>query len=357
MSDNALPSGLPPRQSSGSRVPPSKRKKDYTPVDWSVYWGEKKVIGEGEDEFTYFTMGDQDEECYLLLLHGGGFSALSFSLFAKQIRDMANCFIIAPDLRGHGRSRCQNESNLSMEQLTEDVVEIFDQLCAGKTTIIVGHSMGGALAVHVSHRTSCVAVIVIDVVEGTALDALPAMEALLRGRPPKFKSKEFAVEWAVRTGYIKNVTSAKVSMPAQIVDMETVGAFHSDIISEENQPTDDQVTTVQKWRTNLVASSKYWKGWFQGLSSKFLTSPAVKMLLLAGMDRLDTELTVGQMQGKFQLTVLPQAGHAVHEDQPRKVAEHIAAFIIRHKFSKAQAGYQTSPMVPGMGGLGRMGRF
>ena len=42
------------------------------------------------------------------------------------------------------------------------------------------------------------------------------------------------------------------------------------------------------------------------------------MLLLAGMDRLDTELTVGQMQGKFQLTVLPQAGHAVHEDQPRK---------------------------------------
>jgi len=43
------------------------------------------------------------------------------------------------------------------------------------------------------------------------------------------------------------------------------------------------------------------------------------MLLLAGMDRLDTELTVGQMQGKFQLTVLPQAGHACHEDQPTKV--------------------------------------
>ena len=36
------------------------------------------------------------------------------------------------------------------------------------------------------------------------------------------------------------------------------------------------------------------------------------------MDRLDTPLTVGQMQGKFQLTVLPQAGHAIHEDQPLK---------------------------------------
>ena len=71
-------------------------------------------------------------------------------------------------------------------------------------------------------------------------------------------------------------------------------------------------------RINLLSTSKYWRGWFEGLSNKFLTSPAVKLLLLAGMDRLDTELTVGQMQGKFQLTVLPQAGHAVHEDQPLK---------------------------------------
>ena len=35
-------------------------------------------------------------------------------------------------------------------------------------------------------------------------------------------------------------------------------------------------------------------------------------------DRLDTPLTVGQMQGKFQLTCMPQAGHAIHEDQPIK---------------------------------------
>ena len=42
------------------------------------------------------------------------------------------------------------------------------------------------------------------------------------------------------------------------------------------------------------------------------------MLLLAGMDRLDTALTVGQMQGKFQLTCMPQSGHAIHEDQPLK---------------------------------------
>ena len=55
----------------------------------------------------------------------------------------------------------------------------------------------------------------------------------------------------------------------------------------------------------------------------------------AGMDRLDTALTVGQMQGKFQLSVMPTAGHAIHEDQPQKVAELIATFITRHKFATA----------------------
>jgi len=65
-----------------------------------------------------------------------------------------------------------------------------------------------------------------------------------------------------------------------------------------------------------------------------------------GVDRLDKDLTIGQMQGKaliflfirhvavarrsfissliiitgkFQMQVLPQCGHAVHEDAPEKV--------------------------------------
>ena len=32
-----------------------------------------------------------------------------------------------------------------------------------------------------------------------------------------------------------------------------------------------------------------------------------KLLLLAGTDRLDRVLTIGQMQGRFQLALLPQA--------------------------------------------------
>ena len=54
------------------------------------------------------------------------------------------------------------------------------------------------------------------------------------------------------------------------------------------------------------------------------------MLLLAGTDRLDKELMIGQMQGKFQLQVLPDAGHFVHEDQAEKSAMIIADFYRRN---------------------------
>jgi hypothetical protein len=44
------------------------------------------------------------------------------------------------------------------------------------------------------------------------------------------------------------------------------------------------------------------------------------------MDRLDTELTVGQIQGKYQLKLVYGSGHSLHEDQPAEVAKHILTF-------------------------------
>lgn len=59
-------------------------------------------------------------------------------------------------------------------------------------------SMGGAIAVHTAIRDmvpSLSGLVVIDVVEGTALEALSSMQSFLRGRPKIFKSLEHAIEW------------------------------------------------------------------------------------------------------------------------------------------------------------------
>ena len=53
-------------------------------------------------------------------------------------------------------------------------------------------------------------------------------------------------------------------------------------------------------QVDLGASEKYWSGWYSGMSKLFLSVPAPKLLLLAGPDRLDTELTRAHMQVQTQ---------------------------------------------------------
>ncbi len=64
--------------------------------------------------------------------------------------------------------------------------------------MIVGHSMGGAICVHISHMRlipTLLGCVVIDVVEGTAMEALASMQSFLRSRPSHFKSIQHAIEW------------------------------------------------------------------------------------------------------------------------------------------------------------------
>lgn len=63
-----------------------------------------------------------------------------------------------------------------------------------------------------------------------------------------------------------------------------------------------------------------------------------KFLLLAGIERLDKELMVGQMQGQFQMVVLSKVGHSLHEDNPEQVADAISTFLIRHRLAMSRAG-------------------
>ena len=228
--------------------------------------------------------------------------------------------------------------------------------------------MGGAIAVHCGFMNlipSLVGIIVIDVVEGTALEALQSMQSFLRSRPNTFKSIPNAIEYCVRSGQIRNIESAKVSMPGQIINCETKKLATSELPLSPNEamettitnplsipedaeeaPVEDNFTAPADvsskrytWRIDLSRSERFWTGWFENLSDKFLDVPIPKLLILAGIDNLDKKLTVGQMQGKFQLSVLALTGHAVQEDQPHQVAETLASYLIRNRFAAAKSGF------------------
>lgn len=239
---------------------------------------------------------------------------------------------------------------------------------------ILGHSMGGAIAVHVANMQlipTLVGIIVIDVVEGTAMESLQSMQSFLRSRPTHFKSIQNAIEWCIRSGQIRNIDSARVSMPSQIINCETnqlatnelpidmsespaIGISNPMSIPEDAEEEDaspkfqvpsSSTSTSQSsnkkytWRIDLSRSERFWTGWFDNLSDKFLDALVPKLLILAGIDNLDKKLTIGQMQGKFQLQVLARTGHAVHEDQPAHVAETIGSYLIRNRFAQPKNNF------------------
>lgn len=85
----------------------------------------------------------------MLLLHGLGASGHSF---ARMIAELAPRYrVIAPDLPGHGCSRSMSSARSGPMAMAEDLVK----LCAALDVlpaVIVGHSAGAVLALHLAQR-------------------------------------------------------------------------------------------------------------------------------------------------------------------------------------------------------------
>jgi protein phosphatase methylesterase 1 len=152
--------------------------------------------------------------------------------------------------------------------------------------------------------------VVLDVVEGSAMEALPLMPGIIGQRPSSFGSVEEAIEWqcvfspprytnllgslalpcpdafpsrlpsSVSTQTLRSTLSARLSVPSTLCPVEPSSS-----------------SSRLTWKTDLLASSPFWESWYQGLSSKFLATRSARMLVLAGQDRMDQPLMIGQMQG------------------------------------------------------------
>ena len=68
-------------------------------------------------------------------------------------------------------------------------------------------------------------------------------------------------------------------------------------------------------------------GWFKGLSKIFLNLHVPKILITAEKERMDKELTIAQMQGKFKVVVIHNVGHSVQEDDPKATAKECYNFL------------------------------
>ncbi len=179
-----------------------------------------------------------------------------------------NYRFITFDFRGHGFNSMSEGEDLSKETLISDTIKVFeyiDKLFPEESMIIVGHSMGGSIATksvaeilknqqkYQSVSNKIQGLIVIDVVEGTAMEALPYMENIVKTRKSRFRSLEDGVEYMVKSGTIKNLESARISVPPLL---------------KEIKGKDGTVSFV--WKTNLLSSQKYWTGYLNIFISRMV---------------------------------------------------------------------------------------
>lgn len=270
-------------------------------IPWTTYF-ERELFLEGQKDesgtapithHAYLT-SPGDKGPLFVMHHGGGSSGLSFAVVGSEIRKrLPSAGILSLDARGHGSTVSATDAplDLSLETLRSDLLSVIQQTQAQMgwkelpPIVLVGHSLGGAVVTDLakSHAlgNSLLGYAVLDVVEGSAMDALQSMTTYLSTRPTGFASIQAGIDWHIRSRTLRNSISARTSVPGLLTQDPTPG-----------------VSRPWKWRTDLAATEPFWSDWFVGLSKKFLEARGGKLLILAGTDRLDKELTIGQMQGE-----------------------------------------------------------
>jgi protein phosphatase methylesterase 1 len=223
--------------------------------------------------------------------HGAGATGMSFGCFAARVREqMPSAGILSLEAREHGSAVFSSSGeeilDFSIETLVNDALAMIEGVKQRQgwkvlpPSVLVGHSLGGAVVTRIAADGTLgarlVGFAVLDVVEGSAIEALLHMKTYLASRPSSFASVDQAINWHIRSRTIRDLESAQASVPSLLI------------------PYNDRWI----WRTDLARTQRWWEDWFTGMSGLFLRGRAAKALVLAGTDRLDKELMVGQMQGK-----------------------------------------------------------
>lgn len=158
-------------------------RNSYDPLPMTDFFDSTEMVN---GTIPVYTAGSQG--IVYVCLHGAGHSAMSFAVLAEKLKQTGT--VVAFDWRGHGAHSREDETNMSQAVLIAEALEVLNYVLtkhANRSIIVIGHSMGGAIATKMIHKietemqgTELVkaigGIVIIDVVEGTAMEALPYME-------------------------------------------------------------------------------------------------------------------------------------------------------------------------------------
>ena len=167
-----------------------------------IGFDEKTTLSSDKVAINYYEKGNAPET--LVFIHG--FSCNSNYWWAQLNYFSKHYKVISVDLGGHGKSG-QNRENYNMTQFGQDVVDVMNDANIDQA-ILIGHSMGGPVAVEaaVILKERAKAIIGIDTLHDVAKEPASTFVKLMVGTMFRF-SQESATEKATAGFFIESTNT------------------------------------------------------------------------------------------------------------------------------------------------------
>ncbi|CAD8105953.1 unnamed protein product [Paramecium sonneborni] len=264
--------------------------------NWNQYY-ENLIIYNGIPIYSIIK-----SEPIILLIHGAGHCAMTFALLIQELKTFCSCF--SYDIISHGQS--ERKETLTMQNLImecQTVIEYIRMKFPNTNIILLGHSLGAAIASKLKHQSYIRGLIVIDMIENKAFESIQIMDYSLRKRPNIFSSYDSAINYHLQNSIIRNPNSAQITVP-------------------------NYLNEKLEWKVDLIETKIYWDQWFDGIQNGFDTFPFQKMLFIAESDRIPTEQF---LKSRYPIHIFENSGHNIHEDEPIRMAKHISDFLYQQR--------------------------
>ncbi|MCY3781221.1 MAG: alpha/beta fold hydrolase [Chloroflexi bacterium] len=225
-----------------------------------------------------------------IFIHGAGGSHLSFPASLRKLQSIEAILI---DLPGHGASAGAGHSSIAAYAL--DVTTLMDAL-AIDSAILIGHSMGGAIAqfLALEHRARVRAIVL-----ACTGARLPVNPALIKGIVAE---KDKTIDNLSRWMWSKNRPADMARQTAEIMRGTSPSVFEGDLIACDNFDVSNRLGDI-KAPTLILAGE-----------NDRMTPVALSQELEAGIPG-------------SELQIIPSAGHMLQLEQPELTKELIDSWL------------------------------
>ena len=251
---------------------------------------------------------DQGHGQPLVILHGLFGTLDNWQTLARRWADEAGLRVISVDLRNHGRSFHSPEHSYAL--MAADVRALFDSLSLGPETTLMGHSMGGKVAMRfaLDYPDRLARLLVLDI--APAFSTMDHQHEIIAGLQ--------AVDFSV----LRSRQEADAAL-AQHISNVSVRQF----LLKNLYRTEDNSFA---WRINLPVLVKQLALLGEEITA---TTPFLKPALFIRGGKSDYITAEDKLHGipalfpNSEVATVVDAGHWVHAEKPDEIFELVRAFI------------------------------